>query len=237
MTNRLAQISSEPQLEELLAAPYKATIEMMKRLEGDIVILGVGGKVGPSLARTAVNACRAAGVKKRVIGVARFSEPGIRDLLEKSGVETIACDLLDRESLTSLPQVENVIFMAGRKFGSVGSESLTWMMNVIVPENVCRHFANSRIVSFSTGCVYALAAAPGGGSRESDGPAPVGEYANSCLGRERVFDYYSETHGTRVLHFRLNYAVDLRYGVLVDVAQRVYEGIPVDLNVSWANVI
>lgn len=234
---RLTEVRDEQQLEDLLAAPYPETVEMMKRIEGDLMILGVAGKMGPSLARMAVNASRAAGTKRRVIGVARFSEPGVREMLEKSCVETVACDLLDRNAVAHLPVCENVVFMAGRKFGSVGSESLTWMMNVIVPENVASHFRTSRVVAFSTGCVYALSSASAGGSRESDGPAPVGEYANSCLGRERIFEFYSERYGTRVLQYRLNYAIDLRYGVLMDVAQRVYEGIPVDLNVSWANVI
>jgi nucleoside-diphosphate-sugar epimerase len=234
---KLSEVSSEQQLDEVLARPYPETVEMMRRLDGDIIILGVGGKMGPTLARMAANACREAGVSSRVIGVARFSEPGVRESLAAADVEPIACDLLEPAAVARLPRAENVIFMAGRKFGSVGSEALTWMMNVVVPENVARVFRDSRIVAFSTGCVYPLVGAATGGSSEADAPAPVGEYANSCLGRERVFEHYAENHGTRVLLFRLNYAIDLRYGVLTDIAYKVMRGEPVDLGVSYANVI
>lgn len=230
-------ITSEEELDALLARPYPETIDLMRRLDGDIMILGVGGKMGPSLARLAAEACRAAGVRKRVIGVARFSDPAQREWLERHGVETLRCDLARAEDVAALPQIRNILFLAGRKFGAVGSEAETWIQNVIVPANVAQTFRSSRIVAFSTGCVYPLLPSGGRGSCEVDLPAPVGEYANSCLGRERVFQYYSSTHGIPVLLYRLNYAIDLRYGVLADIAQKVAAGEPVDVTVGSANVI
>lgn len=231
------QIETEEELDELLARPYPETVELMKRLEGDIIILGVGGKMGPSLARLAVNAVREAGVAKKVIGVARFSDPSLRDWLHKYGVETITCDLSDFDAVRALPKAANVLYLAGRKFGAVGSEAQTWIQNVVVPSYVGQAFRDSRIVAFSTGCVYALLGPESGGSTEADPPAPVGEYANSCLGRERVFENYSRQYGTPVLLYRLNYAIDLRYGVLDDIGRKVAAGEPVDLTVGAANCI
>ena len=230
-------ITSEEQLDNFLARPYPELVEMMRRLEGDIMILGVGGKMGPSLARLALNACQEAGVRKRIIGVSRFSDKTARKTLQQVGVETIVCDLSNVEEVETLPAVRNVVFMPGRKFGGVGSESLTWMINTIVPANVARRFRDSNIVAFSTGCVYALVPPDTSGSVETDPPGPVGEYSNACLARERIFQYYSELYNTRVLLFRLNYAIDLRYGVLLDIAQNVYTGTPVDISVSTVNVI
>lgn len=232
-----AEICTEEELEATFAQPYPQTLELMRKLEGDIMILGVGGKMGPSLARLAVNACKQAGVTKRVIGVSRFSNPAQRQALEKHGIETIACDLMDLEAVKKLPQVENIIFMAGRKFGSAGSEALTWMQNVIVPNNVASTFRTSRFVVFSTGCIYALLPSTSTGSVETDAPAPVGEYASSCMGRERVFEYYSQQYGTRAVMYRLNYSIDLRYGVLADIARPIWEGRPVSRSVAKVNVI
>jgi nucleoside-diphosphate-sugar epimerase len=231
------RIGSAAELEDALAQPYPEAVDLMKRLVGDIIILGVAGKMGPSLARMARRACDAAGVRKRVVGVARFSDVAQRRLLDDSGVETVVCDLADPAAVAKLPDAANVIFMAGRKFGSVGSEALTWIMNVIVPGNVARRYAGSRIVAFSTGCVYPIVAAATGGCTEDTPPAPVGEYANSCLGRERVFEHHSTQDGTPVVLFRLNYAVEPRYGVLTDVAEKVWRGEAVDLSVGAANVI
>lgn len=228
---------SEETLEHLLSIPYPETVEMMKRLDGDLLILGVGGKIGPSLAATAANACAKAGVQKRIIGVDKVLTAEVSERLARLGVETQLCDLSEFQQVNDLPRVPNVIFMAGRKFGQVGSEALTWLMNVVIPGHIGQVFRDSRIVVFSTGCVYDLVSTDGIGSLETDLPRPVGEYANSCLGRERVFEYYSSTHKTKVLLFRLNYAVDLRYGVLVEVAKQVYEGKPVDITVNAANVI
>ena len=221
----------------MLAQPYPETVEYMGRLQGDLIILGVAGKMGPSLARLAKRACEVAGVQKRVIGVSRFSDPTQRRQLENAGIETISCDLADPVAVARLPKCENVIFMAGRKFGEVGSEAQTWIMNVVVPANVAQAFRESSIVCFSTGCVYELLPPSSNGSVESDLPAPVGEYANSCLGRERVFEHYSREYNTPVLLYRLNYAIDLRYGVLCDIAQQVHDGEPVNRSVEAVNFI
>lgn len=229
-------IETELQLDALLARPAEALIELMRDLQGDLMILGIAGKMGVSLGHLAVEAIRAAGVEKTVYGVARFSDPNARDQLEAIGVRTIQCDLLDRTAVAALPQVKNVVFMAGRKFGTAGRQSLTWAMNTMVPANVGEHFRSSNIVAFSTGCVYPLVTADNA-PNESTAPAPVGEYAQSCLGRERVFEYFSETYGTPVCLYRLNYAIDLRYGVLLDLAERIWRGETVDNSVGYFNVI
>jgi hypothetical protein len=223
-------IRTVAQLEEELSRPHEKDVECLKRLEGDILILGAGGKMGPSLARLSRRAADAAGKARRVIAVSRR-------LVQEPGVETIACDLLNRTEVSRLPECPHVLYLAGRKFGSTGNPELTWAMNTVVPAIVAERFRASRIVVFSTGNVYALRDAGSGGARETDEPAPVGEYAQSCLGRERVFEYFANAHGLRCLLFRLNYAVDLRYGVLVDIARKVFAGEPVDLTVPAFNVI
>ena len=223
-------MASIAQLEEELSRPGEADVECLKRLPGDILILGAAGKMGPLLARLCRRTADAAGAPRRVIAVSRR-------LVDVPGVEAIACDLLDRAQVASLPECPNVLYLAGRKFGSTGSPELTWAMNTVAPAIAAERFRNSRMVAFSTGNVYALRDPAHGGSRESDAPAPVGEYAQSCLGRERIFEYYSNHLGLRCLLFRLNYAVDLRYGVLVDIARKVFEGEPVDLAVPAFNVI
>ncbi|MCU0522116.1 MAG: NAD-dependent epimerase/dehydratase family protein [Anaerolineae bacterium] len=230
-------IDSEPALDALLSLPSPALIELMRRLDGDLIVLGIGGKMGATLGHLALRAIRAAGVSKRVWGVSRFHGSDIRGGLEARGINTIGADLLDRQAVDSLPRARNVMYMVGRKFGTSGTEDLTWATNVIVPTYVSDHFRDSRIVVFSTGCVYPLVSASTGGCTESTPPDPVGEYAQSCLGRERVFAYGSGIHGTPVCLLRLNYAVDLRYGVLHDIASQVYSGKPVDLSVSHFNVI
>jgi nucleoside-diphosphate-sugar epimerase len=234
-------IEIEQQLEEKLAEPNDRDIALMRRLTGDLIVLGAGGKMGPSLAKLAKRASAAAGGRHRVIAVSRFSSPQSRDGLENAGVETISCDLLDRDEVAKLPDCENVLFLAGRKFGSSGRSDLTWAMNTVVPANVAYRYHDSRIVAFSTGNVYPFvspsASLDSGGSLETDEPQPRGEYAQSCLGRERVFEFFSRERGTKCLIFRLNYAVDLRYGVLVDIARKVYEGQPVDLTVAHFNTI
>jgi nucleoside-diphosphate-sugar epimerase len=234
---KIPVIKNEIELDELLSQPDAAAIAMMRRLEGDIIILGIGGKMGVTLGRLAVNAIKAAGVKKRVVGVSRFSNPDARDQLEEWGIETISCDLLDRDAVDALPDVANVIFMAGRKFGTGGSEELTWVMNTLVPGNVGMKFKNSRIVVFSTGCVYPLVEVESGGCSELIPVAPTGEYAQSCLGRERVFEYYAKNFKTPVTLFRLNYAIDLRYGVLHDIANQIWHGEPVNNSVGHFNLI
>ena len=230
-------ISNETELEEVLSRPYPELVEMMKRLDGDITILGVAGKMGVTLAMAAQRAIQAARVDKKVTGVARFSDNTARAKLEQAGIGTISCDLLDRDALEQLPQAKNVIYMAGRKFGTQGDPELTWALNVYMPGIVARHFSSSRIVAFSTGCVYPLVPASSGGSVEEDPPDPVGEYSQSCLGRERIFEHFSKINATPVCLFRLNYAIDLRYGVLYDIGRKVWTGEPVDVNVAHFNVI
>ncbi len=233
----MSLIENEQQLEERLSTPSDRDVEMMRRLTGDVIVLGAGGKMGPSLAKLARRASDAAGVHRRVIAVSRFSDRGSRDDLEDAGVETIPCDLLDREEVSNLPDCENALFLAGRKFGSSDRSDLTWAMNIIVPANVAYRYRDSRIVAFSTGNVYPFVSVSSGGAVETDDLQPRGEYAQSCLGRERVFEFFSREFGTKCLIFRLNYAVDLRYGVLVDIARKVYEGRTVDLTVGHFNVI
>jgi nucleoside-diphosphate-sugar epimerase len=230
-------ILDEAQLDDLLSEPSQACVDMMDSLEGDIIILGVAGKMGVTLAMMAAKAVKRAGANKKVIGVARFSNPDARKALDDFGITTIACDLLDRDGVEALPQAENVIYMAGKKFGTDGDEPGTWAMNAVLPTFVCNHFASSRIVAFSTGCVYELLPPEHSGSVEDDVPAPVGEYAQSCLGRERVFQFYSEKNQTPVCLYRLNYAIDMRYGVLHDIAEKIHNDEPVNINVPVFNII
>lgn len=229
--------SEQTENEVSLTKPYPELIHLMKRLDGDIMVLGAGGKIGPSLAILAKDACRQAKVKKQIVAVDLAFHKQQQKLFHTNGIKYINCDLLNLKQVQKLPRVKNIIFMAGRKFGEVGSETLTWMINVMVPNNVAQTFKDSTIVAFSTGCVYALTTPKSGGSKETDPPIPIGEYANSCLARERVFEYYAQQYGMKVLLFRLNYAVEQRYGVLVDIAQQVYNRKPIDLSVSWTNVI
>jgi nucleoside-diphosphate-sugar epimerase len=230
-------IETEEQLDDLLTRPSEADLQFIKRLDGDVLVLGAGGKMGPTLAKRLRRATAATGTSRRVIAVSRFSSPSARQELETAGVETIACDLMDPEAVAQLPSAENVLFLAGKKFGSAGSPDSTWAMNTIAPANVARHFRTARIVVFSTGNIYPFVPVAQGGCIESDDPAPRGEYAQSCLGRERIFEYYSRECRTQCVIFRLNYAVDLRYGVLVDIARQVYTDNPVDLSVPAVNVI
>ncbi len=230
-------IGTTEELEEELSRPSAADCAAVSRVDGDILILGAGGKMGPSLARLVWRASRAAGTPRRVIAVSRFSDPALSQALSSAGVSVVSCDLLDREQVARLPDCPNVLYLAGRKFGSTDRPDLTWAMNVVAPSLVAQRFAASRVVVFSTGNVYPFRDLLNGGARESDPPEPVGEYAESCLGRERIFEYYSHQLGLRALLFRLNYAVDLRYGVLVDIARKVWAGLPVDLSVPAFNVI
>lgn len=231
------KIKNEEELEELLSRPTDKTVEFFKHLDGDIIFLGIAGKIGPSLAHMALRACHEAGVKKRIYGVSRFSKPEEREQIESLGVETIKGDLLDRNFLESLPKVKNVFFLAGMKFGSEENLSLTWAMNSYLPALVADYYKESRIVAYSTGCVYPLVPVESGGSLETDKPEPVGEYAQSCLGRERMFQYGSWKSNTPVALIRLNYAVEPRYGVLVDIASKVINNQDVDLAMGYFNVI
>ena len=227
------RFDDEDQLEEFMTAPSPPLTAALRQVPGDFLILGIGGKMGPTLARLA----RRAAPERRIIGVARFSEPGLREKLEAWGIECIAADLLEREAIARLPTTPNVIFMAGRKFGTSGREDLTWAMNTLVPAMVAERFKDSRIVAFSTGNVYPFVNILHGGATEAVAVDPRGAYASSCVGRERMFEYFSRLHGTPGRVIRLNYAIDMRYGVLHDIAQKVLAGGEVDLTAGHANVI
>jgi nucleoside-diphosphate-sugar epimerase len=224
-------------LDDLLSDPSDAAVAALRKIDGDILVLGAGGKMGPTLARMARLASDRAGVARRVIAASRFSSPQHEEDLRSHGIDTIRCDLLDEAAVAGLPDAANVIYMAGRKFGSTGDEALTWAMNCHLPAIVCRRFPQSRTVAFSTGNVYGLVPAGAGGSVETDRPHPVGEYAMSCLGRERMFEHFSRGLGVPVAIVRLNYAVEMRYGVLVDLARRVYAGEAIDVTMGYFNAI
>jgi dTDP-4-dehydrorhamnose reductase len=230
-------IENEDQLEELLSRPSPALVEQLAKLDDDIIVLGAGGKMGPSLARMAKRALDEAGNPRDVIAVSRFTSPQAEHMLNQAGVHTLPCDLLDPDQLAHVPHAQNVIYMVGRKFGSTGAEGLTWAMNCWLAGQVARAFHDSRIVAFSTGNVYPLVPVRSGGSKETDPLDPIGEYSQSCVGRERMFEHFSSIYGTPVLLFRLNYAVEMRYGVLLDVAQRVAAGQPVDVTTGHFNLI
>lgn len=217
-----------------MSRPSEADRAALAALSGDLLILGVGGKMGPTLA---IRARRAAPAGKRVIAVARWSEPGLREQLEAAGVECLRADLLDPVQLAALPDAENVLCMFGRKFGSTGDPTLTWAMNVLAPGLVCERYKSSKIVAFSSGNVYGYSHVARGGSVETDECFPVGEYAWTGLGRERIYDYHSRRNGTPTMLLRLNYAIDLRYGVILDIATKVFQCQPVDLSMGAANVI
>lgn len=232
-----SSIENVEALEDLLSTPTPQVIETFSRLRGDLIILGVGGKMGPTLARMAARAAREVGGKMTVYGVSRFSQRDLPTQLEKIGVRPISCDLLERAMVAKLPECPNVVAMTGMKFGSGDQAALTWAMNCLVPAHVCERYSHSRIVAFSTGNVYPLSPVSAGGSRESDPLAPVGEYAITALGRERVFEYFSRKSGIPLAIARLNYANETRYGVLVDLALAVAQGEPIDLSMGHVNVI
>jgi nucleoside-diphosphate-sugar epimerase len=221
-------------LEDVMTTPSPLLTAEFGAVPGDLIILGVGGKIGPTLARLAKRAASG----KRIIGVARFSEKGLREELVAAGIECIVADLLDRAQIDALPKVPNVLFMAGRKFGASDREDLTWAMNAHVPALVAEAFAGSRIVAYSTGCVYPYVNVDhGGATEETPATPPPGVYANSCVAREAMFQYFSHVHGTPGRLIRLNYAIDMRYGVLHDIAMRVWTGQSINLATGHANVI
>ena len=230
-------IADVEQLEALISEPNDGVIETMARLEGDIILLGVGGKMGPSLARMAKRATDAAGVQRKIIGVDLFPSGDVDKKLQGFGIETVKCNLLDKDALMSLPDAPNVVFMVGMKFGSTGNESLTWAMNAFLPGMVAQKYMNSNIVVFSTGNIYGLTPAVRGGSLEADIPNPTGEYAITAVGRERIFEHFSKTYGIPTAIIRLNYSNEMRYGVLVDIAQQVWDGKTIDVSMGCANVI
>ncbi len=230
-------IHTEQDLEELLSQPTPADVEAMRALSGDLVIIGAAGKMGPSLAIRARRASEQAGVKRRIYGVARYSRPHVAEQLHEAGIEVVRSDVLEPSALEKLPDAPNVIYMAAMKFGTTGAEHLTWALNTFLPGLIAQRYRQSRIVAFSSGNVYPLVPVLSGGATEDTPPDPVGEYAQSVLGRERMFGYVSHRYGTQVALLRLNYACELRYGVLLDIGSRVFERKPVDLAMGMVNVI
>ncbi len=235
--SRPQTIQNVDQLDELLSQPPDYLIEAMSRIEGDLVILGVGGKMGPTLARMAKIASEKAGDSRKIIGVSRFSNNQLKEKLESWGIETITADLLDENVYNELPDASNVMVMTGVKFGTSNNQSLTWAMNTYMPALAMKRYRQSRIAAFSTGNVYPLTPICEGGSQETDPLAPVGEYANSVLGRERIYEYFSLKYKLPVSLLRLNYACELRYGVLVDLAQKIWNDQPIDVTMGAFNVI
>jgi len=217
--------------------PSDDLVSEIATLDGDILILGVGGKMGPDLAKLTKNAIDKRGTRKKVIGVSRFSEPGLQEQLEQQGIKTYNADLLHDDQLQALPDARNIVYMAGTKFGTSGKEPFTWAMNSYLPGRVAEKYKNSRIVVFSTGNVYHLTPVLSGGATEDQPPQPIGEYAQSCLGRERLFQYFSALYNIPILIFRLNYANDVSYGVLLEIALSVKEDKPIDLSMGHLNVI
>jgi len=233
----MTSIKTIEELEEHLSRPTEADVTALAQMDGDLLILGAGGKMGPTLSRMARRAADQAGLNKKIIAVSRFADENLRHQFSAYHIDTVACDLLDPGALAGLPEVPNVIFMAARKFGTTGAEHLTWAMNTFLPGLVAERYRNSRIVTFSTGNVYPLTQVSNGGSVESDPVDAQGEYAQSALGRERMFEYGSLHWGTPVTLLRLNYAIELRYGVLLDIALAVFEQRPIDLRMGHVNVI
>jgi nucleoside-diphosphate-sugar epimerase len=231
------RIHTEAELEDTLAEPSDEDLECVARLHGDVIVVGAGGKMGPSLARRVHRAIIRTGSASRVVAASRFSSADARASLDREGIETRACDLLDPAGIAALPRCPYVLFLAGRKFGTLDRTDVTWATNTVVPARVAEHFYQSRMVVFSTGNVYPMVPASGPASTEDDQPAPVGEYAQSCLGRERVVEFVSRERGMSAVMFRLNYAVDLRYGTLADIARRVFDGEAIDLTVGFFNAI
>lgn len=230
-------IESEEELDELLSRPSSAVYRGLQELDGDLMILGVSGKMGPTLARMAVRALDDLNLPYHVYGVARFSRPAVQDQLQKWGVRTIPCDLLNASELANLPASRHIIFMAGQKFGTTHNRELTWAINTYAPALVAQRYKNASIVILSTGNVYPLVSVISGGSSEDDAPAPIGEYAASSLGRERIFEYFSRINGTRCAIMRLNYANEMRYGVLTDIARKVWSDRPITLEMGAFNAI
>ncbi|MBS0201490.1 MAG: NAD(P)-dependent oxidoreductase [Planctomycetes bacterium] len=230
-------IQSINELDQALSEPTPGVLQTLQKIRGDILVLGAGGKMGPTLARMIRRGCDAIGDSRRVVAVSRFSSPAAARSLQQSGVETVAADLMDRQQIQKLPDAPNVISLVGQKFGTSDTPELTWITNTFIPALISERYATSRIVALSTGCVYPLVPSEGPGCTEDDPLGPPGEYANSCVGRERVYEYFSKRNQTPMVLVRLCYAIDLRYGVLLDIAQKVFSQQPVDLTMGATHVI
>lgn len=228
---------TEESLNAMLCEPSDALISDISKIDGDIMVLGASGKMGPTLCLLAKKAIEKAGINKNVYAVARFSDKDAERLLKENGIITLTCDLGNTESLSKLPDIKNIIYMAGRKFGTDGEEWKTWGMNSLVPAFVCDRFRDADYVVFSSGNIYPKTAPSLGGCTETMPVGPIGEYAMSCLARERSFEYAVSTFGARVFMYRLNYAIDLRYGVIYDIASRILSGEPVSLGIPSFNCI
>lgn len=238
LSETIQDVSTEEELIDVLAEPYPEDVEFArKQLEGDIMVLGAGGKLGPTLIGRILRATEQADADTTVYAVSRFSDPDVESRLQSWGAETISADLLEEGTLDSLPDCENIIYLVGMKFGANDQRPKTWAINTYLPGEVARRFEDSRIVALSTSNVYSFVGTDSGGAKETDDPGPVGEYAQSCLGRERVFQFFARENDTPTCLLRLNYAVELRYGVLVDIGKRVYEGEPVPLDMGYLKAI
>jgi len=233
----MARNLNETELFDLMTTPSERLIEDIKKIDGDILILGCGGKIGPSLAVMAKRAIDQANLHKKVIGASTFDYAGSVDQMRERGVNVIEADLLNPEQLNALPNADNIIYMVGRKFGTYADPSMTWAINVLLPAKVCERFPHANMVTFSTGNVYSYADVSSGGSCEEDEVAPIGEYGQTALGRERIFEYYANIYMNKGLLFRLNYAIDLRYGVLFDIAKNIQQGTPINVGIGYFNCI
>jgi len=231
------KIETESALDELLTRPNPALVEFIKTVHTPLLLLGAGGKIGPTLAVLAQRTAQQAGHKLDILAASRFTDETTRRWLEDHDVRTISCDLVDGDNLRQLPDAENIIYLAGLKFGTTQNPAATWAMNTLAPANVCTRYPHSMIVALSSGSIYPLVAVNSGGATESEPLTPLGEYANACVARERIFEYFSHLNHTPIVLLRLFYAVELRYGVLVDIAQKVYTGEAVDLTMGHLNWI
>lgn len=237
MTSYPEQIESEHALDEVLTRPDPKLVEFIRTVSSPLVLLGAGGKMGPTLAVLARRAAVAAGCKLDIVAVSRFGDPSVRRWLESYEIQILPCDLMRRESLQQLPEAENMIYLVGLKFGTSQNPSATWAANTLIPANICDRYPHCRIVALSSGSIYPLVRVASGGALESEPLTPLGEYANACVERERIFEYYSQNNGTPLALLRLFYAVELRYGILVDLAAKVLAGQPIDLTMGYFNWI